>query len=224
VAVPQCGARSISDEAQFRCEELAHSRLVNVEVLTDLNAALVAAGDSSATRTVYGVVIALGVIGVALLVLTIWLFRQTKPEPQLLAPLERMDDRAWRKQEPAEMRRDLDSLRPTGARPVTREKSVPDVDAEFAQHRPTLGTFDDLQAEPSVDLRRSTTGGADPLLAATAATADSEDETAEPDVVSAQAASNQRNTNDAVDARDEDDTGDIEVVEFDVRPTPTDSD
>jgi hypothetical protein len=212
---------------------MAHSRLVNVEVLTDLNAALVAAGDSSATRTVYGVVIALGVIGVALLVLTIWLFKQTKPEPQLLAPLERMDDRAWRKQEPAEMRRDLDSLRPTGARPVTREKSVPDVDAEFAQHRPTLGTFDDLQAEPSVDLWRSTTGGADPLLAATAATtdspataatADSEDEIAEPDAVSAQAASNQRNTNDAVDARDEDDTGDIEVVEFDVGPTPTDSD
>jgi hypothetical protein len=200
---------------------------VNVEVLTDLNAALVAAGDSSATRTVYGVVIALGVIGVALLVLTIWLFKQTKPEPQLLAPLERMDDRAWRKQEPAEMRRDLDSLRPTGARPVTREKSVPDVDAEFAQHKPTLGTFDDLQAEPSVDLRRITTGGADPLLAATAATAataDSEDEIAEPDAVSAQAASNQRNTNDAVDAHDEDDTGDIEVVEFDVRPTPTDSD
>lgn len=215
---------------------MAHSRLVNVEVLTDLNAALMAAGDSSATRTVYGVVIALGVIGVALLVLAIWLIKQTKPEPQLLAPLERMDDRAWRKQEPAEMRRDLDSLRPTGARPVVREKSVPDVDAEFAQNRPTLGTFDDLQAQRAADSRSSTTGGADPLLPGLAATADSDEETAEPDVVSADAASNQQNTDEAsdvsdavdtshtIDIKDEDDTGDIEVPDFDVRSTPTNSD
>ena len=150
--------------SQFRREELAHSRLVNDEVLTDLNAAFVAAGDSSATRTVYGVVIALGVIGLALVVLAIWLIKQTKPEPQLLAPLERMDDRAWRKQEPAAMRRDLDSLRPTGALPVVREQSVPDIDADFAQSRPTLGTFDDLQAQLAADARRTAADRDDPLL------------------------------------------------------------
>lgn len=158
---------------------------MNVEVLTDLHAALAAAGDTSATRTVYGVIIALGVIGLALLVLAIWLIKQTKPEPQLLAPLERMDDRAWRKQEPAQMRRDLDSLRPPGARPVVREKGVPDIDADFAQSRPTLGNFDDLRAQLADDARHATastpgkptpsagtattrTGGGDPLLAGVA--------------------------------------------------------
>ncbi len=136
---------------------------MNDEVLTDLNAAFVAVGDASATRTVYGVVIALGIIGLALLALAIWLIKQTKPEPELLAPLERMDDRAWRKQEPAEMRRDLDSLRPIGARPVLREKGVPDIDADFAQARPTLGTFDDLQAQLAADVRRTAPDGNNPL-------------------------------------------------------------
>ena len=137
---------------------------MNNEVLTDLNAVLQAAGDASATRTVYGVVIALGVIGLALLVLAFWLIKQTRPEPELLAPLERMDDRAWRQQEPAEMRRDLDSLRPSGARPVAPEPSVPDIDAQFAQSRPTLGTFDDLQAQLAADSRRSATGPNDSVL------------------------------------------------------------
>lgn len=149
--------------------------------MIDLNAALEAAGDSSATRTVYGVVIALGVIGVGLLVLGIWLIKQTKPEPQLFAPLERMDDRAWRKLEPAEMRRDLDSLRPEGARPVLREKSVPDVDADFAQSRPTLATFDDLQAQLADDAHRATSGGNDPLLAPRPAPADDADESTDAD-------------------------------------------
>ncbi len=103
---------------------------MNVEVLTELAAVVGAAGDTSASRTVYGMVIGLAAIGVALVVLAIWLIKQTKPEPQLLAPLERMEDRAWRKQEPAEMRRDLDSLRPVGARPLRREKDVPDIDAD----------------------------------------------------------------------------------------------
>jgi hypothetical protein len=148
---------------------------VNVEVLTELAAVVGAAGDTSATRTVYGMVILLGAIGVALVVLAIWLIKQTKPEPQLLAPLERMDDRAWRKQEPAEMRRDLDSLRPAGARPVRREKDVPDVDAELALSWPTLENVDDLQAELAADVQRGEAGGADPLLAKTDAAVDTDD-------------------------------------------------
>ncbi len=37
----------------------------------------------------------------------------------------------------------------------SREKSVPDIDAEFAQSRPALATFDDLQAQLAADIRRS---------------------------------------------------------------------
>lgn len=135
--------------------ELAHSRFVSVEALTELTAVVGTAGDTSATRTVYAMVIGLGVIGVALVVLAIWLIKQTKPDPQLLAPLERMDDRAWRKQAPAEMRRDLDSLRPPGAQPVIRPKDVPALDAEVASNGSALGDRDDRTAEPASEENRS---------------------------------------------------------------------
>jgi hypothetical protein len=146
---------------------MAHSALVYVAVLRDL-VAIVAADNAPETRTVYAVVVALGVVGVALAVLAIWLIRQTRPERELLAPLERMNDRAWRKQEPAQMRRDLDEVRPTDAYPVVRGQDVPEVDDEFAQSRPTLGTFDDLQAQLVADARHESSAGsstgADPLL------------------------------------------------------------
>ena len=124
---------------------MAHSPLVNVEGLTDLSAVVAAASADASTRAVYAVVIALGVIGVALLVLALWLIRQTRPEPQLLAPLERMDDRSWRAQGPAEMRRDLNALRPEGARPVVRVHADDDVavaevtnaDRNGGDHTPT---------------------------------------------------------------------------------------
>ena len=157
-----------------------------VEVLSDL-VAIVAANDARETRTVYLVVAALGVIGVALVILAIWLVKQTQPERELLAPLERMNDRAWRKQEPAQMRRDLDEVRPTDARPVVREPDVPEVDDEFAQSRPALATFDDLQAQLAADVRPSPSvdpsPGADPLLAASADTDTDTDTGAEDDAV-----------------------------------------
>ena len=76
-------------------------------MLRDL-VARVAAASAPETNTIYAVVLALGAIGLALAVLAVWLIRQTQPERELLAPLERMHDRSWRKQEPAQMRRDLD--------------------------------------------------------------------------------------------------------------------
>ena len=125
---------------------MAHSALVVMRVLRDLAARAVA--DSAAeTSEIYGVVAALGLIGIALAVLALWLIRQTRPESELLAPLERMHDRSWRKQEPAQMRRDLDEVRPTHARPVARGRKVPDIDDEFAQSQPRLATFDDLTVQ-----------------------------------------------------------------------------
>jgi len=117
---------------------MAHSRLVNVEGLTDLSAVMATASVGSSTRTVYGIVIALGLIGLGFVVLAMWLIRQTRPERQLLAPLERMDDRSWRDQEPTAMRRDLDSLRPTGARPVIREQVTAEPVSEIGTPEDTL--------------------------------------------------------------------------------------
>ena len=125
---------------------MPHSALVDMKVLRDSVAG--AAVDSAAeTGAIYGVVAALVLIGIALAVLAVWLIRQTRPESELLAPLERMHDRSWRKQEPAQMRRDLDEVRPTHARPVARGRNVPEIDDEFAQSQPRLATFDDLSVQ-----------------------------------------------------------------------------
>lgn len=105
-------------------------------------------GDPSATRTVYVTVILLVALAVALAVLAVWLFRRTRPEPQLLAPLEEMDSRAWRRQDPAGQRRALDASRPPGARPVHREAAEPAVDTDFATPRP-IQSFDDLSDDPA---------------------------------------------------------------------------
>lgn len=150
----------------IRLADLAHSALVYVEVLTKSVAAAVV-GETSTTRTVYGVVVALGLIGIVLVALAVWLIKQTRPERELLAPLELMQDRSWRKQEPAQMRRDLDQVRPPGARPVVRGRDVPVVDAEFEQARPALASFDDLQAQLEAQARRTPPAAlSDPLLSA----------------------------------------------------------
>jgi hypothetical protein len=103
-----------------------------------------AAGDPTATRTVYSIVAALGLIGVALIALAIWVVKQTRPDRELLAPLELMGDRKVRQQDPVRMRRALDDVRPAGAEPVSRHPDPPDVDEQFAQRTPTLASFDDL--------------------------------------------------------------------------------
>jgi len=100
-------------------------------------------GDPSATRTVYITIGLLVALGVALAVLAVWLWRRTRPEPQLFAPLEEMETRSWRKQDPAGQRRALDASRPPGALPVRREAAEPAVDTDFGSERPVVG-FDDL--------------------------------------------------------------------------------
>ena len=131
---------------------MPHSALVDMKVLRDLVAGA-AANSAAETGAVYGVVAALLLIGIVLAVLAIWLIRQTRPERELLAPLERMHDRSWRKQEPAQMRRDLDEVRPMHARPVARGRNVPEIDDEFAQSQPRLATFDDLSVQHESGIR-----------------------------------------------------------------------
>ena len=106
-------------------------------------------GDDAATRTVVIVVGLLVVVGVCLAGLAVWLWRATRPEPQLLAPLELMDERRWRRLDPQDRRRSLDSVRPDGAAPLSPSTRRPALDSEFAAARPVTD-FADL-AEPIVD-------------------------------------------------------------------------
>jgi hypothetical protein len=111
--------------------------------------ALVAsAGDPSSSRIVYGIVVALIVIGVALVAVAVWVFRQTRVDPEVLAPLETMSDRRWRRLDPASQRRLLDEERPEGAEPLHPATRVPVPDEEFAAGSRPVDGFDDLKADP----------------------------------------------------------------------------
>ncbi len=103
-------------------------------------------GDPSATRTVYIAVALLVLCGVVLVAVAIWVFRRTRPDPALLAPLEEMQRRKWRSLDPAGQRRRLDEARPPGAAPLQRSASVPSVDQEFATARP-VRSFSDLAGD-----------------------------------------------------------------------------
>jgi hypothetical protein len=100
-------------------------------------------GDPDATRTVYIAVVLLVILGLVLAALAVWVLRRTRPEPELLAPLETMETRGWRKLDPAAQRRSLDESRPSGAAPLRREASEPAVDSSFATVA-AVASFDDL--------------------------------------------------------------------------------
>jgi len=121
-----------------------------------------AGGDQSSTRTVYAVVLALVAIGVVLIFIGAWIVRQTKPDPELLAPLERMADRSWRQQDPAQKRLTLDEARPDGAKPLFHDNDVPKVDDDGAPSNASISNFDDLRAQLEADRRLAVQG--DPLM------------------------------------------------------------
>ena len=101
-------------------------------------------GDPDASRTVYAMVIALLLIGVALVFLAVWLFKQTKVDRGLLAPLETMSDRKWRRLDPASQRRLLDEERPEDAEPRDLAPIQPSVDADFEAGTSKVEGFEDL--------------------------------------------------------------------------------
>ncbi|MDX2380149.1 MAG: hypothetical protein QNM02_10375 [Acidimicrobiia bacterium] len=125
--------------------------------LPSLALGVVAAGDPDADRIVYGAVIALVVIGLVLIGVGTWLFRQTRVDPELLAPLERMNDRTWSRRDPATQRRMLDEVRPDDAVPLHREPMEPTPDEEFEQTDRPVESFDDLKDPvPAADSDDST--------------------------------------------------------------------
>jgi hypothetical protein len=110
--------------------------------------ASVAASDPAATRLVYALVAALVLLGLAMIALTVWLVRSTRPERELLAPLELMSHRKWRGSDPVWQRRQLDAVRPPGAEPLAAAPPVPTPDIDLRSiERNAPRDFDDLASD-----------------------------------------------------------------------------
>lgn len=105
-------------------------------------AALVAAGSDDA-RALWSIVALLGVIGVALVMLAVAVVKATRPDRELLAPLEVMGRRKWRRSDPVWQRRELDAVRPPDAVPLSPAPAVP-VRLEGFDEGPQAGGFADL--------------------------------------------------------------------------------
>lgn len=106
-------------------------------------AVLGSVGDPDGTRTVTSIIVLLVAIGLALVMLAVWLYRRTRPDPELLAPLEMMGERRWRRSDPVWQRRRLDQIRPAGAQPIQPSIAPPELDAAF-DRGPAAPGFDDL--------------------------------------------------------------------------------
>lgn len=120
-------------------------------------------GASADTQAVLAIVALLVVIGIGLVMLAVWLFRVTRPDRELLAPLEVMGARTWRRGEPVWQRRRLDEVRPADAVPASPAIAPPAIDAAY-DAGPSAPGFADLsdpelvaaadepdQADPGID-------------------------------------------------------------------------
>lgn len=105
---------------------------------------LTSIGDPDGARTMTSIIVLLVAIGLALILLAVWIFRATRPDPDLLAPLEVMGERSWRRKDPVWQRRRLDELRPPGAKPLVPSAAPPELDESF-EAGPSASGFDDLQ-------------------------------------------------------------------------------
>ncbi len=108
-------------------------------------------GDPEGTRTVTSLIALLVALGLALVMVAIWLFKTTRPDPELLAPLEAMGERNWRRLDPVGQRRRLDELRPEGAEPIAPSVAPPEFDSAF-DAGPAAPGFDDLRDDGQPDV------------------------------------------------------------------------
>jgi hypothetical protein len=100
-------------------------------------------GDPDGTRRITAIVALLVVLGVGLAMVAVWLFKTTRPDPELLAPLDVMGQRKWRRADPVWQRRRLDQVRPEGAHPLSPSVAPPELDEAF-DLGPAASGFDDL--------------------------------------------------------------------------------
>lgn len=103
-------------------------------------------GDPDGTRTITSIVALLIALGLALIMVAVWMWRTTRPDPEFLAPLEAMGERRWRRGDPVWQRRRLDALRPDDAEPLVSSAAPPEIDEAF-EAGPTASGFDDLEGD-----------------------------------------------------------------------------
>lgn len=104
------------------------------------------AAASNDTRQLLSIVVLLAVLGLGLLMFAVWLVKATRPDRELLAPLEVMGQSRWRKSDPVWQRRQLDAVRPEGAEPLSPVRATPHLDEAF-DAGPQAPGFDDLPPE-----------------------------------------------------------------------------
>jgi hypothetical protein len=80
--------------------------------------------DAEATRRVFLTAGGLLLLGLALLVGTVWWWRATRPEHPVLGPLEVMSERRWLKLPADERRKRIDAHRPAGVIPDDAHQPV----------------------------------------------------------------------------------------------------
>lgn len=97
----------------------------------------------------WSIVALLAVVGIGLAMLAVYAFKATRPDRELLAPLEVMGRRKWRRSDPVWQRRELDAVRPPDAQPLVPAPAVP-VPLEGFEEGPAAGGFDDL--DPLADV------------------------------------------------------------------------
>ena len=110
--------------------------------------------DSGSSLTVLAVSLTLVALGVVLLVVTVWFWRLTRPDPDALGPLVVMSDRDFLRRGPIEQRRALDAARPDAIvidapdEPV----GVDDVDLDTpAAEAPFVEPEAEFEVEPEPD-------------------------------------------------------------------------
>lgn len=106
--------------------------------------------DASSTRKVYLLAGGLAVLGIALIVITVWFWKSTRHDPELLAPLEAMGSRKFRHMDERAQQHVLDTSRPPNAQPmrwgVVRGEPEEVVELDLrAIHDPSRLDYDDLR-------------------------------------------------------------------------------
>lgn len=154
--------------------------------------------DADSTRKVYILAAGLAALGIVLIAMTVWFWRSTRHDPELLAPLETMGSRRFRKMDDGSKRQLLDAVRPADAKPmrwgVVRGSATaePEVDLS-AIRRAAVSGYDDLRdpAVPVIEAVAAVPVVTDPLVdegavdsaAGVEAAEPAEPDAADPDVV-----------------------------------------
>ena len=124
--------------------------------LSTLPAALLAdsANDPESTRQVYLLAGGLTLLGLVLIVVTVWFWRNTRHDPELLGPLEAMGARKFARLDSRTQQQLLDSVRPPDARPLRSAGDTADaapsekIDLKAARSAHAAG-YDDLRDVPA---------------------------------------------------------------------------